>query len=87
MKNDIKNSLEWIKKILEETEARLYIGLGWVLIFLSSLLIITFLYRFIKTGSGNEPFRWHDWTGFFVSIVLLIIGILSVVFWNRNKPL
>ena len=84
MGNDIRGKIGLIKKKLERIEKSLYIGLGWVLVFLSSILIFTCLYNCYTTITEKEMLTWHDGMGFLVSISLLLIGILSIAYWKRE---
>jgi hypothetical protein len=87
MANNLRGKIVLIKRKLELIEKRLYIGLGWILVFLSSVLIFTFLYNCYEAITGKDTLKRSDGIGFLVSIVLLLIGILSILYWKREKPL
>jgi hypothetical protein len=87
MSSEIRDKLKFIKRKLELIERRIYVILGWILVFLCSLLIITFLYKCFESVSGKDTLNRSDWIGFLVCLVLLIIGIISIVFWKKDEPI
>ena len=82
MRNDIRGILKWVRNKLELLEKRLCLVLSWVLVFLCSLLIMAFLYTCFEAVLGKTNLNRGEWIGFLVSVVLLVIGIVSIRFWK-----
>ena len=85
MKMDIKEMLQTIKGKLETAHDQAYYILGWILVILVSIVLVAFLYRGFRALLGKEIITRQDWIGFVVLIVLLGIGILTVIYFKREK--
>jgi hypothetical protein len=87
MGNDCNEILKRIKNKLDKVEIKLHVVLGWILVFLTSVVMLGFLCKCYEAVLGKATLNWQDGSGFLVSLVLLVIGIVSIKYWKKEKPL
>jgi hypothetical protein len=86
MKKDFKEILQTLKEKLQTAHDQAYYIMGWVLVILVSIILVAFLYRCFSALLGKEIITRQEWIGFVILLVLLGIGILTIIFFKREKP-
>ena len=85
MKKDVKELLQTLKEKLVTAHDQAYYIMGWVLVIFTGIVLVAFLYRLFMALLGKEIISRQDWIGFIILLVLLGVGILTIIFFKREK--